>query len=70
MISNEAQGMKAPVLFISHGAPTFAIEPGSLNGLVSDAGDPRHISLEDYAVTTLDEIERPTHSRQRFTVSS
>src|SRR5688572_5681142 len=27
---HEAQDMKAPVLFISHGAPTFAVEPGAL----------------------------------------
>jgi 4,5-DOPA dioxygenase extradiol len=30
MVFHETQGMKAPVLFISHGAPTFAIEPGVL----------------------------------------
>jgi 4,5-DOPA dioxygenase extradiol len=30
MVLKEAQGMKAPVLFVSHGAPTFAIEPGAL----------------------------------------
>jgi 4,5-DOPA dioxygenase extradiol len=30
MVLHEAQDMKAPVLFISHGAPTFAIEPGAL----------------------------------------
>ena len=30
MVLHETQGMKAPVLFISHGAPTFAIEPGAL----------------------------------------
>ena len=30
MVSSEEKRVKAPVLFISHGAPTFAIEPGSL----------------------------------------
>jgi 4,5-DOPA dioxygenase extradiol len=30
MVLHETQSMKAPVLFISHGAPTFAIEPGLL----------------------------------------
>jgi 4,5-DOPA dioxygenase extradiol len=30
MVLHETQSIKAPVLFISHGAPTFAIEPGAL----------------------------------------
>jgi putative NADH-flavin reductase len=27
-----------------------------------------HISLEDYAVAMIDELERPAHHRERFTV--
>jgi uncharacterized protein len=33
-----------------------------------DAAGESYISLEDYAVAMLDELERPRHSRQRFTV--
>ena len=29
---------RAPVLFISHGAPTFAIEPGKLGPLLQTLG--------------------------------
>jgi len=35
---HETQGMKAPVLFISHGAPTFAIEPGLLGPELEELG--------------------------------
>jgi Uncharacterized conserved protein len=35
---HETQGMKAPVLFISHGAPTFAIEPGVLGPELAELG--------------------------------
>ncbi|MGB5905288.1 MAG: NAD(P)-dependent oxidoreductase [Xanthobacteraceae bacterium] len=36
--------------------------------LLTDAGGKSWISFEDYAVALADEIERPAHSRQRFTV--
>lgn len=36
--------------------------------LLTDASGKSWISFEDYAVAMADEIERPAHSRQRFTV--
>lgn len=36
--------------------------------LLTDAAGKSWISFEDYAVALADEIERPAHSRQRFTV--
>ncbi len=56
-------------------SPSALIEPGERTGrfrlgrdglLVSEAGS--RISYEDYAVALVDEIERPAHLRQRFTV--
>lgn len=38
------------------------------NQLLADAAGKSWISFEDYAVALADEVERPTHSRQRFTV--
>jgi putative NADH-flavin reductase len=57
-------------------SPSAHLEPGKRTGqfrlggdqlLVGADGESR-ISLEDYAVAMLDELERPAHSRQRFTV--
>lgn len=42
------------------------IPPGK-DALLSDEHGSR-ISFEDYAVALVDEIERPAHVRQRFTV--
>ncbi|MEV6152953.1 hypothetical protein AB0L53_21645 [Nonomuraea sp. NPDC052129] len=52
------------------------IEPGTRTGsyrtalddLVIDDGGNSTISVEDYAVALLDEIEKPGHRRQRFAV--
>jgi putative NADH-flavin reductase len=38
------------------------------NQLLSDATGKSHISMEDFAIAMVDELEKPTHSRQRFTV--
>jgi uncharacterized protein len=38
------------------------------NQLLSDANGRSWISMEDYAIALADEIERPRHSRKRFTV--
>ncbi|TGD95502.1 NAD(P)-dependent oxidoreductase [Methylobacterium nonmethylotrophicum] len=56
-------------------SPSALIEPGARTGrfrlgrdglLVGEGGS--RISYEDYAVALVDEIERPAHLRQRFTV--
>ncbi|MYX10567.1 NAD(P)H-binding protein [Streptomyces sp. SID8375] len=57
-------------------SPAATIEPGERTGsyrtatddLVTDAGGHSRISTEDYAVAVLDEIERPRHPGERFTV--
>lgn len=57
-------------------SPSAVIEPGDRTGqfrlgkdqlLVDDKGQSR-ISAEDYAIALVDELEKPAHSRQRFTV--
>lgn len=54
-------------------SPSPVIAPGERTGsyataLDTPAGD--FVSAEDYAVALVDEIERPQHARQRFTVAS
>jgi hypothetical protein len=57
-------------------SPSVSFGPGERTGkfrlgkdeLLSDAEGKSHISYEDYAIALLDEIERPAHSRERFTV--
>lgn len=58
-------------------SPALRIAPGERTGhfrlggdaLLRDAAGESRISIEDFAVALLDEIERPTHPRQRFTVA-
>ncbi|RRS03894.1 NAD(P)-dependent oxidoreductase [Aquabacterium soli] len=57
-------------------SPSAMIEPGQRTGqfrlggdqLLVDAQGKSHISLQDYAVALIDELDKPAHSRQRFTV--
>jgi putative NADH-flavin reductase len=57
-------------------SPSAMIAPGERTGqfrlgtdqLLTDANGQSRISLEDYAVAMLDELEDPQHIRQRFTV--
>ncbi|MEU4233651.1 NAD(P)H-binding protein [Nonomuraea sp. NPDC026600] len=57
-------------------SPSAMIEPGTRTGsyrtalddLITDDDGNSTISVEDYAVALLDEIEQPRHRRQRFTV--
>lgn len=57
-------------------SPSAHLEPGERTGkfrlgtdqLLVDAEGTSRISLEDYAVAMIDELERPAHSRKRFTV--
>lgn len=57
-------------------SPSAIIEPGQRTGkfrlgknalLLNEHGDSR-ISVQDYAVALVDELETPVHRRQRFTV--
>jgi putative NADH-flavin reductase len=65
-----------PELDWSYLSPSGAIAPGERTGqfrlgtdqLLKDANGESRISLEDYAVAMLDELENPKHIRQRFTV--
>jgi putative NADH-flavin reductase len=58
-------------------SPAAHIEPGERTGrfrlggdeLLVDAKGESRISLPDYAVALVDELESPQHSRQRFTVA-
>ncbi|WP_405409685.1 NAD(P)-dependent oxidoreductase [Streptomyces decoyicus] len=57
-------------------SPAATIEPGertgtyrtALDDLITDADGTSRITTEDYAVAVLDEIERPRHLGERFTV--
>lgn len=58
-------------------SPAAVIAPGQRTGqfhlgtdqLLTDAQGNSHISVEDYAVAFLNELEQPAHSRRRFTVA-
>lgn len=57
-------------------SPAASIAPGTRTGqfrlggdrLIADARGESRISMEDYAVAALDEIQKPAHLRQRFTI--
>jgi len=59
--------MLSPSAFLQPGERTGKFRLGGDDLLAGENGESR-ISLEDYAVAMLDEIEKPAHSRQRFTV--
>jgi putative NADH-flavin reductase len=57
-------------------SPAGVLEPGERTGkfrlgkdsLISDAQGNSKISMEDYAIALVDELEKPQHERQRFTI--
>ena len=57
-------------------SPAGFFEPGTRTGkfrlgkdqLITDAKGESRISYEDYAVALVDELERPAHLRERFTI--
>jgi putative NADH-flavin reductase len=57
-------------------SPSADLSPGQRTGkfrlgadqMLSDANGESRISTQDYAVAMIDEVERPAHIRQRFTV--
>jgi putative NADH-flavin reductase len=57
----------APSAVLEHGQRTGKFRLGGDQLLVDAKGESR-ISVEDYAVAMLDELEQPKHVRQRFTV--
>lgn len=59
--------MLSPSALIAPGERTGRFRLGQDQLLVDEAGDSR-ISVEDYALALVDELEQPAHPRQRFTV--
>lgn len=59
--------MLSPSAVIAPGERTGKFRLGADQLLADDKGNSR-ISVEDYAVAMIDELEKPAHSRQRFTV--
>lgn len=57
-------------------SPAAFFEPGQRTGkfrlgkdtLISDSQGNSKISMEDYAIALVDELEKPRHERQRFTI--
>jgi uncharacterized protein len=57
-------------------SPAGLFEPGERTGkfrlgkddLIADAGGNSRISMEDYAIAAVDELERPQHRGERFTI--
>lgn len=57
-------------------SPAAFFEPGQRTGkfrlgkdqLITDAQGNSKISMEDYAIALVDELEKPEHERQRFTI--
>ncbi|SDV50758.1 NAD(P)-dependent oxidoreductase [Chitinasiproducens palmae] len=58
-------------------SPAALLVPGERSGryrigkdtLLTDVNGESRISVQDYAVAMLDEVERPSHHRERFTVA-
>lgn len=57
----------SPAAFFEPGARTGRFRLGK-DQLITDAKGESRISLEDYAVALVDELERPAHIRGRFTI--
>jgi len=65
-----------PVLDWTFLSPSAEFDPGARTGqfrvgsdtLLADANGRSWISMEDYAIAFVDELEHPRHSRARFTV--
>jgi uncharacterized protein len=70
------QLQKEPELDWSFLAPSAQLQPGTRTGkfrlgkgqLLLDANGQSRISVQDYAVAMIDELENPAHIRQRFTI--
>jgi uncharacterized protein len=58
----------SPAVVIAPGQRTGQYRVGGDQVLANDAGE-SHISVEDYGVALLDEVEQPKHNRRRITVA-
>ena len=78
LATREALNMlrKEPSLEWSFLSPSADLSPGERTGtfrlgtdqLLRDANGQSRISIEDYGMAMIDELEHPRHVRQRFTV--
>jgi uncharacterized protein len=57
----------SPAAFFAPGTRTGKFRLGT-NQLISDAQGNSRISMEDYAIALVDELEKPAHVRARFTI--
>src|SRR3984957_15071753 len=68
--------VKASTIDWTYFAPAAFFEPGQRTGefrlgkdeLISNTQQESRISMEDYAVALVDELEKPRHRRQRFSI--
>jgi putative NADH-flavin reductase len=68
--------LKASELDWTSLCPAAYFEPGPRTGvfrlgrdeLIANAQGESRISMEDFAIALVDELERPAHSRQRFSI--
>jgi hypothetical protein len=68
--------LRASTLDWTYLAPATHFAPGERTGsfrlgkddLIADARQESRISMEDYAIALVDELEKPRHRRQRFSV--
>lgn len=57
----------SPAAFFEPGERTGTFRLGT-NQLIADAKGVSRISMEDYAIALVDELEKPAHQRARFTI--
>ena len=68
--------LRASTIDWTYLAPAAYIEPGTLTGkfrlgtdeLIANERQESRISMEDYAIALVDELEKPQHRRQRFSI--
>jgi putative NADH-flavin reductase len=68
--------LKASSIDWTYFAPAAFFEPGERTGkfrlglddLIADENHQSRISMEDYSIALVDELEKPAHHRERFTI--
>jgi len=68
--------LRASTIDWTYLAPAAYFEPGTLTGkfrlgtdeLIANERQESRISMEDYAIALVDELEKPQHRRQRFSI--